>query len=96
VSVLFIELAPGEIRALADVSRRHPDALAQVSLYRDEADVGWTAVAFSEGSNQWPYTRVTKYVLSPTGRAWVTDGSVVRGELVRGADYDPLGKAGAA
>ena len=89
-ATLEVELAAGELRALADLSARHPLARAFVSEFRDQADVGWTRVRFDGPTNRSatrPYLWSLWYVVSTTGRAWESVDGYSRGELVRDADY---------
>lgn len=89
-----LRLVPGYVRALADLSTRHPQAETFLETYQDDAGVGWASVLFIErdgSSSRAPIVtplRRTQYVLGATGRAWASPDGVQRGEIAREADYD--------
>lgn len=88
-----LRLTPGCLRALGDLSRRHPLAEALVETFDDEAGVGWCGVKFAErtGRSRDPIAE-HHYVCSSTGRAWASEDGVRRLHEVREADYAEAGR----
>lgn len=91
VTTESVELSPGEMRALGKLSALHPLSTAEVSEYRDPANVGWAIVVFrvntNSASTRSRYTTY-RYMVSPTGRVWrATDDNQRIEPPVFDADY---------
>lgn len=88
-----VELRPGEIRALAKLSKLHPHTIVAFSTYRDSANVGWglAVLRVRKPGTRAPFHEF-RYIVSPTGRVWTANTDDKRIEPpIFDADYADQG-----